>query len=161
MSESKSHRLRAFFGSPVALLRLSSILFFGLMVGHVSAYPWTSIHVPQDTQLVGSMKAIDFVFFGEHTTYWNLYFGFGILIGVLLLAFATMLWLLSDLARVAPRRLGMITGFISAICLVGAYLCFRFFFTPPVLLYLVICGIMLVASVQLLRPQTLGSMQNG
>ena len=42
MAESKSHRLRAFFGSPVALMRVSSILFFLTMFGHAAAYPWTS-----------------------------------------------------------------------------------------------------------------------
>src|SRR3954471_1792497 len=116
MAESKSHQFRALFGSPTALIRLSSILFVGLMIGHMSAYPWTSIQVPRDARLVESMKAIDFVFLREHTTYWNLYFGFGILIAIQLLAFAMMLWLLSDLARLAPRRLGTITGSIAATC---------------------------------------------
>ena len=46
----------------MALIRLSAILFVGLMVGHMSAYPWTSIPRPQDTQFVESIKAIDFVF---------------------------------------------------------------------------------------------------
>src|SRR5258708_5433582 len=139
--------------SPVALIRLSSILFVGLMIGHLSAYPWASNHGLQESQLVDLMKSVDFVFAGERSTYWNLYFGWGVLVAVLLLTVAIILWLLSDLAHLAPRRLGVITGIISAICLVGAYLSFRFFFMPPFLLYLGICVILLTAAVQLLRRQ--------
>jgi hypothetical protein len=100
------------------------------------------------------MKSVEFVFFGEHSTYWSLYFGWGLLIGVLLLTFSVILWLLSDLARLAPRRLGVITGILSASCLIGSYLSFRFFFIPPFLFFLVLCVILLTVSVQLLRQQT-------
>jgi hypothetical protein len=81
------------------------------------------------------------------------YFGWGLLVGVLLLTLAIILWFLSDLARVAPRRLGVITGIISVSCLVGAYLSFRFFYIPPILFFSAICVILLTATVQLLRQQ--------
>jgi len=154
MSENNNKRLLGFVVSPVVLIRLSSILFVVLMAGHLSAYPWTSTHGLQEPQLVDSMKSVEFEFLGERSTYWSLYFGWGLLIGVLLLTLAIILWLLSDLARFAPRRLGVIAGIISASCLVGAYLSFRFFYLPPFLLYLVICVILPTATVQLLRQQT-------
>ena len=157
MSENKSHNKRflGFLGSPAVLIRLSSILFVGLMVGHTSAYPWTSIHVLQETQLVDSMKSVAFEFMGERSTYWNLYFGWGLLISVLLLTLAIILWLLSDLAHLAPRSVGIISGIISATSLVGAYLSFRLFYIPPFLFFSVICVILLTAAVQLLRQQTM------
>jgi hypothetical protein len=107
MSENKpnSKRLLGFLVSPVVLIRLSSILVVLLMVGHTSAYPWTSIHGLQETRLVDLMKSVEFEFLGERSTYWSLYFGWGLLISVLLLTLAIILWLLSDLARLAPRRL--------------------------------------------------------
>ena len=98
-SESKSISKR--WRSPVVLIRLSSILFVGLMIGHMSAYPWTSTHVLQETKLVELMNDIPFEFMGERSTYWNLYFGWGLLIGVLLFTLAIILWLLSDLGRIA------------------------------------------------------------
>lgn len=157
MSENKSNnkRLLGFLVSPVVLIRLSSILVVLLMVGHTSAYPWTSTHGLQETQLVDLMKSCEFEFMGERSTYWSLYFGWGLLISVLLLTLAIILWFLSDLARLAPRRLGVITGIISTGCLVGAYLSFRFFYLPPFLFFSVICVILLTAAVQLLRPQTM------
>jgi len=157
MSENKSNnkRLLGFLVSPVVLIRLSSILVVLLMAGHTSAYPWTSTHGLQEIQLVDSMKSVEFEFLGERSTYWSLYYGWGLLISVLLLTLAIILWLLSDLARLAPRRLGVITGIISASCLVGAYLSFRFFYIPPFLFFSAICVILLTAAVQLLRQQTM------
>src|SRR5262252_2839257 len=151
MSENNNKRLLGFVVSPVVLIRLSSILVVLLMVGHTSAYPWTSTFGLQETRLVDLMKSVEFEFLGERSTYWSLYFGWGLLISVLLLTLAIILWLLSDLARLAPRRISVITGIISASCLVGAYLSFRFFYLPPFLLYLVIGVILPTATVQLLR----------
>ena len=154
MSESKSNnkRLLGFLGSPLILIRLSAILFVGLMVGHVSAYPWTN-HGLQETQLVDSMKSLNFEFMGERSSYWSLYFGWGLWMGVSLTTLAIILWLLADLARLAPRRVGVITGVISASCLIGAYLSLRFFYIPPFLFYSVICVFLLTVAVQLLTRE--------
>jgi hypothetical protein len=155
-SENKPNksRLPGFLCSPVGLLRLSSILFVGLMIGHMSAYPW-STHGLQETKLVDSMKTLQFEFMGERSSYWSLYFGWGLWMGVSLLTLAIILWLLSDLTRLAPRRVGVITGVISASCLIGAYLSLRFWYIPPFLFYSVICVMLLTATVQLLRQQTM------
>jgi hypothetical protein len=156
MSESNSNnkRLLGFLGSPVILIRLGAILFVGLMIGHTSAYPWTSTHTLQETQLADSMKSVEFVFIGEHSTYWNLYFGWGVWMAVSLLTFATVLWLLSDLAHLAPRNVAVFLGIISASCVVGAYLSLRFFYIPPFIFYSIICVILLTAAVRLLGQQT-------
>ncbi len=157
MSEDKSNNRRplGFLTSTVGLIRVCSVIMLAfLMVGHLSAYPWSSTHNPQETRLVDSMKSIDFVFLGEHSTYWNLYFGWGFLVAVLLFALAAILWIVSDLASLAPRRLGVITGIISAVSGVGAYISFRYFYVPPALSYLAICVISLAVSGRLLRAPT-------
>ena len=150
-SEGKSMSKR--WRSPVVLIRLSSILFVGLMIGHMSAYPWTSTHVLRETELVKLMKDIPFEFMGESSTYWNLYFGWGLLVGVLLLSSAIILWLLSDLAHIGSRNVGAISGIVSAASLVAAYLSFRFFYIPPFLFFSLISVILAAAAVQLLRRQ--------
>lgn len=145
-------RLRDVVVSPVGLIRLSAILVVLLMDGHSSAYPWSSNHALHETQLVELMKSVDFEFAKECSTYWNLYFGWGLLISVLLLTMGIVLWLMADLARLALRRVGAITGILSASALVGAYLSWRFFYIPPFIFYLVICAVLLAATVQLRRP---------
>src|SRR5215471_3940189 len=135
MSENNNKRLLGFVVSPVVLIRLSSILVVVLMAGHLSAYPWTSTHGLQEPKLVDSMKSVEFEFLGERSTYWNLYFGWGLLIGVLLLTLAIILWLLSDLANIGSRNVGVVSGIVSATSLVAAYLSFRFFYIPPFLFF--------------------------
>lgn len=145
-------RLRDVLVSPVGLIRLSAILVVLLMVGHTSAYPWASAHALHEAQLVELMKSVNFEFAGERSTYWSLYYGWGLLISVLLLTIGIVLWLMADLARLAPRRVGAIAGILSASSLVGAYLSWRFFYIPPFVFYLVICAVLLTATVQLRRP---------
>lgn len=137
--------------SPRALFRVSSILMVGLMIGHMSAYPWISTKAPQESQLRTLMKSLPFVFMGERSTYWNLYFGWGILVGVLLLAFAGILWILSDVTTLKPRSVGAISAVVSTMSLVGACLSFRFFYVPPFVLFSTICTTLLVATLQLLN----------
>lgn len=150
-------------GSPVVLMRLSSILFFLTMLGHSMAYPWTSTtQDPREAMLVDSMKDTPYVFFshtpyrvfGEHTTYWGLYLGWGLLLPVLLLTLAVVIWSLSDLAHLGSRNVGAISRVLWAASLAGAYaayISFRFFFTPPVLTYSAICILLMTAAVQLRR----------
>jgi hypothetical protein len=134
---------------PVVIIRVSSILVVLLMVGHMSAYPWTSTHGLQDRELVASMKSIDFVFLGERSTYWSLYYGWGVLVGVLLLSLAIVLWLLSDLSRLAPRRVGAITGALATTCFVGTYISFYYFYLPPTIMFAVISFLLLTTTMQL------------
>ena len=101
------------------------------------------------------MKSLNFEFMGERSSYWSLYFGWGLWMGVSLLTLAIILWFLSDLVRLAPRPVGVIAGVISASCLIGAYLSLRFFYIPPFLFYSVICVSLLTVAVQLLGQQTM------
>jgi len=150
MTESFSNAGQRSLALPIALIRLSSVLFLFLTAGHMSAYPWSSAGSPQQARLASSMKSTDFTFMGERSTYWNLYFGWGLLVGVLLFTIATMLWLLSNLARLAPRRVGAMTGLIAMISMIGAWLSFRFFYVPPMLSFAASCVVLLVATVRLL-----------
>lgn len=137
--------------SPVVLIRVSAILVVLLMLGHMSAYPWASTHNLLERQLVTSMKSTVFLFLGERSTYWSLYYGWGVLVGVLLLALAIVLWLFSDLSRLAPRRVGAITGVLAITCLVGTYISFHHFYLPPTIMFLVIFVLLFTTTIQLLR----------
>lgn len=139
--------------SPATLIRVGSILIVGLMIGHMSAYPWTSIKAPQETQLTRLMKSVPFEFMGQRSTYWNLYFGWGVLVAVLLLALASILWILPDFAMLRPRSAGAISAIVAIASLFGAYLSFRFFYIPPFVLFSVICATLTGATTQLLRQR--------
>jgi hypothetical protein len=153
ISEKKTNnkRLLDFLLSPVVLIRLCSILFVILTIGHTSGYPWTTGEQLREKQLVASMKSVDLVFVGERSSYWSLYFGWGLYVAVLLLTLTIILWFLSNVARLAPRPVGIMIQIISASCLAGAYLSFRFFYIPPFLLLSAIFVILQTAAVLLMR----------
>lgn len=144
--------------SPAVLIRISSILMLVTALGHLSAYPWTaSTHDPRESILVESMKQIRYVFFsntpyayfGEHTSYWGLYFGWGLLVGIQLLTSAAVLWFLSGLAHASSRNASFICGAFSATSLCGAVLSLRFFCTPPLVTYSATCILLMIAALQL------------
>src|SRR5215813_9367796 len=139
--------------SPNTLIRVGSIIMVGLMIGHMSAYPWTSMKALQETQLTTLMKSVPFEFMGERSTYWNLYFGWGVLVAILLLALASILWILLDFAMFRPRSAGAISAIVSSASLVGVYLSFRFFYISPFILFSIICATLTGATTQLLRQR--------
>lgn len=147
--------------SPVALIRLAAILCAALMIGHLSGYPWSASEVASQAELLNSMKSVNFVFAGEPQSYWCLYLGWGILVAVLLTTIAIVLWLVSDLARVAPRRVGSITGVVSVISLIGCGISFRFFYIPPAVFFAVQCVVLLAATLQLLGAHRKASRVGG
>ena len=149
MPDGKLHN-RQWLG-PTILIRVGSILMVGLMIGHMAAYPWTSMKALQETQLTALMKSVPFEFMGQRSTYWNLYFGWGVLVAVLLLALASILWILPDFATLRPQRAGVISAIVAIASLFGAYLSFRFFYIPPFVLFSVICATLTGATTQLLR----------
>src|SRR5215469_6976279 len=128
-------------GVAVVLTRLSAVLLGGLLIGHMSAYPWTSANVARQVNLVDQMRNVPFEFLGERSTYWNLYFGWGLLVGVLLFTLAITLWLLARLVYSDARGVGAISGIFSAASAVGAYLSIQYFYVPPSLFFLVIAAL--------------------
>ena len=97
---------------------------------------------------------LPFVFLGEASTYWNLYFGWGILVALCLLTFAAILWFVSDLARVSSHGVGAICWVMSAASFVSAGISFRYFYLPPTVTYLA-CGVFLArAALQLRRRES-------
>jgi hypothetical protein len=153
ISEKKTNykQLSAVLLSPMVLIRFSSILFAILTIGHASGYPWTTSQDLREKQLVASMKSVDLVFAGERSSYWSLYFGWGLYIAVLLLTFTIILWFLSNVTCLAPRGVGIIIQIISASCLAEACLSLRFFYMPPFLLSSAIFVILQIAAVQLMK----------
>jgi hypothetical protein len=137
--------------SPHIWIRVAAALFGALTVGHLSAYPWTSTRITDEVQLVSSMKTVEFVFAGERQTYWGLYFGWGLLVALLLFSTAITLWLVSDLVGVAPRRVGLITGVILATSLLGCLISVRFFYVPPAVFYAAVSVVLAAPTIQLIR----------
>lgn len=66
--------------------------------------PWTPYTDPEAASVLEVMKSHSFEAEGFKGTYWDLYFGFGVVISVYLLAQAAVLWQVASLAKTEAFR---------------------------------------------------------
>lgn len=115
-------------------LRSAAVLTLLLGVGHLLGRPWTAANDLGAKVVVAGMKAHSMHVMGFDRTMMDFYEGFGLVLGVNLLAEAVILWLLADLARSDPTRARRMAAVLlvmnaAATALAGAYL-----FTAPLVL---------------------------
>jgi hypothetical protein len=65
---------------PWIMLRVASVITFLYFAGHTLGIPWTPAVGPQEVTLLESMKSHHFDAMGFSRTYWNFYYGFGLVI---------------------------------------------------------------------------------
>lgn len=115
-------------------LRSASVLTLLLGVGHLLGRPWTPSHDVLAQAVVVAMKSHQMHVMGFDRTFMDFYGGFGLILGVNLLAEAVLLWMLADLAGSDPiraRRMAAVFFLmnVAATALAGLYL-----FTAPLVL---------------------------
>jgi hypothetical protein len=118
--------------SPSLFLRISSVIALLFAAGHTmgAAESWS----PQgDTAVLQSMKSFRFDAMGVTRTYFDFYFGFGLLISVFLLLQAVQLWQLASIAKADPARAMPLAVSLFLASLSCAVLAWKFIFAVPVL----------------------------
>ena len=73
-------------------LRIAAVITLLYSAGHTAGMPWTPFTNPEATSVLEAMKTHSFEAQGFKGTYWDFYFGFGIIISVFLLVQAVVLW---------------------------------------------------------------------
>src|ERR1017187_4088824 len=86
------------------LLRIAAVLTILYFAGHTSGVPWTPAVGPQEMPVLEAMKGHSFEIEGAKRTYWDFYFGFGVIISDFMLVQAVVLWQLGSLAKTDPLR---------------------------------------------------------
>jgi hypothetical protein len=115
-------------------LRAAAVLTLLYCAGHTMGMPWTPYTDPEATSVLETMKSHSFEAEGFKGTYWDLYFGFGLVISVYLLVQAVVLWLVASLARTdAVRVRPIVVSFLIAFAL-NAVLSWKYFFVVPVVM---------------------------
>jgi hypothetical protein len=103
--------------------------------------PWTPYTDAEATSVLDAMKGHSFEAEGFKGTYWDLYFGFGLIISVYLLVQAVVLWQMASLAKTdAIRVRPIVVSFLIAF-VINAALSWKYFFVVPVVLagFIAIC----------------------
>jgi hypothetical protein len=115
-------------------LRIAAVVTLLYCAGHTSGMPWTPYRGPEATSVLEAMKSHSFEAEGFKGTYWDLYFGFGLVISVYLLAQAAVLWQVASLAKTdAIRVRPIVVSFLIAF-VINAALSWKYFFIVPVVL---------------------------
>jgi len=134
--------------STARFLRIASILALVQAIAHtamfLAAHP---THGPEEIAVVAAMKSHAFLFGGFRRTYWDMYFGYGLLAALVVAFEAVLLWLLAGLARDEPARLRPVIALLIAYNVAHAALLFRYFFLVPIVADAVVTLTLLTAFV--------------
>ena len=113
------------------LLRIAAVITFLYFAGHAAGFPWTPGLGPAERPVLEAMKSHTFDMDGFRRTYWDLYFGFGLIVSVCLLLQAVVLWQLASLARTDSLRVRPIVASFFVAFVVNAVLSWKYFFAIP------------------------------
>jgi hypothetical protein len=102
--------------------------------------------------VVEAMKSDHFPVIGVSRSYWDFYFGFGLIISVMQLLQAIVLWQLGTLAKTDAARLRPIIAVFCASLVINAILSWMYFFVIPVVTALLIAICLLLAFISARRP---------
>ena len=116
------------------LLRIAAVITFLYFAGHTAGIPWTPGLGPGERPVIEAMKSHPFDMDGFRRTYWDLYFGFGLIISGYLLVQAVVLWQIGSLAKTDPLRVRPIVASFFVAFLVNAVLSWKYFFAIPLIM---------------------------
>ena len=129
----------------VTFLRAASIFTLLYCAGHTAGMPWTPGQGPAELAVIDAMKSAPFDALGARRTYWDFYFGFGLVISGYLLVQAVVLWQLASLAKtIAARLRPVIVSFLVAF-IFNAIVIWKFFFSVPLAMAIAICVCLVLA----------------
>lgn len=115
-------------------LRSAAVLTLLLGVGHFLGRPWTPANDLGAKVVVAAMEAHSMHVMGFDRTMMDFYSGFGLMLGVNLLAEAAILWLVADLANSDPTRARRLAGVLLVMNLAVTVLAGAYLFTAPLVL---------------------------
>jgi len=134
-------------------LRIAAVLTLLYCAGHTSGIPWTPYTDAEATSVLETMKSHSFEEQGFQGTYWDIYFGFGLIISVYLLVQAAVLWQTASIARMdAIRGRPIVASFLIAF-VINAALSWKYFFVVPVVMAGLIAICLAITLVLAGRPQ--------
>jgi hypothetical protein len=133
------------------ILRIAAVLALVQAVAHAGLFLTAQPHRPDELAVVAAMKNHIFLFGGFRRSYWDLYFGYGVMAALVVVFEAMLLWLLGALARDEPARLRPVIGLLILYNLAHSALLWRYFFAVPIAADAVVTAVLAWAFVQVRR----------
>ena len=135
-------------------LRIAAVVTLLYFAGHTAGMPWTPYTDPEALAIIEAMKNHSFEAEGLKGTYWDFYFGFGIIISVFLFVQAAVLWQVASLAKTDAIRVRPIVVSFLVAFIMNAALAWKYFFAVPVVMSGVIALCLAISLVLASRSQT-------
>jgi len=104
---------------------------------------------PREEQVavIEAMKAHQFLVVGSPRTYWDFFFGYGLILSICLLVEGVLFWQLGEIAKSQPKLIRpILAAFILAFC-GTAIIAGRYFFIAPAVTEVIIAGCLVGAYV--------------
>jgi hypothetical protein len=115
-------------------LRIAAVITLLYAAGHTAGMPWTPYINTEAKSVLEAMTTHSFEAEGFKGTYWDLYFGFGLMISIFLLVQAVVLWQVGSLAKAdATRGRPIVASFLVAF-IINAALSWKYTFIVPVVM---------------------------
>jgi len=128
-------------------LRIAAVITLLYFAGHTAGMPWTPYTSPEAVPVLEAMKNQSFEANGFKGTYWDFYFGFGVIISAFLLVEAVVLWQVGSLAKIDANRVRPIIASFLVAYIVNAALAWKYFFAVPAVMAALIALCLAIALV--------------
>jgi hypothetical protein len=119
---------------PRTFLRIAAVITLLYCAGHSAGIPWTPVKGIKENEVIEAMKTNTFEASGVIRSYWDYYFGFGLLITAFLLFKSIVLWQLSSTPDSEYVRLRSIIYTFVASFVINAALSWKYFFAVPAIM---------------------------
>jgi hypothetical protein len=116
-----------------AVIALRAAAFVALLRGARTLFLRQSRHGVDEIAVIDAMKAHYFDFGGSSRSYWDLYFGYGLIAAVVVFVEAVLFWQLADASPAARPLVKSIALLFIGFNLVHALLAAKYFFITPII----------------------------
>jgi hypothetical protein len=114
------------------ILRLASLLALLQYIAHSALFLTAKpTHGPDEIAVIDAMKSHHFAFDGSSRSYWDFYFGYGLLAILSGAIEIVLLWQLASLAETDPRRIRPLVLLFICANVAHAILTSQYFFLVP------------------------------
>ena len=122
-------------------MRASGVLRIASLVALVQGAAHTALfltakpgHGAEEEAVIAAMQSHRFLFSGQPRSYWDFYFGYGLLAALVVFVEAILFWMLAAIAKEAPERMRPIIALFILYNLAHAAILTRFFFPLPIVM---------------------------
>jgi len=117
---------------PVTILRVAAAIALLQFIGHATLFlTYVPKHGAQEIAVVQAMRDHIFNFSGMQRSYWDMYFGYGLMAAINCLFEAALFWQLAAIAKTSARLVQPVVALFLVANLVYAALVWIYFFPLP------------------------------